>query len=196
VLIIIFLILLIRAYRKDTIESPMEAPKSFTVASALTELIPKEVRAFATELSQKSGVEVNALNPTPEVKTGGSKKKTTRSSREDQCRAIFERLFGSKFPTKRPDFLRNPKTNRNLELDGYNENLGLAFEHQGEHHVVFPNTFHKTREDFDNQQRRDKFKAEKCRERGITLLDIPHSVPAAQLEAYISKKLQKFGYVV
>ena len=118
----------------------------------------------------------------------------TRSSKEDQCRLIFEQLFHAKFPTKRPSFLRNPETGKNLELDGYNETLQLAFEYDGIHHSEFPNTFHKTREDFDKQQARDKYKRAVCEERDITLITIPHNVPEAQLLGYIKLKLDKAGF--
>jgi len=53
---------------------------------------------------------------------------------EKECRVIFEKITGCKFPSKRPNFLKNPKTGFNLELDGYCEELKLAFEYDGEQH--------------------------------------------------------------
>ena len=53
---------------------------------------------------------------------------------EEKCRAVFEQLTGLKFPKLRPDWLRNPKTGYTLELDGYCEEIAIAFEYQGKQH--------------------------------------------------------------
>jgi len=47
---------------------------------------------------------------------------------ENECRRILQCLFLKPFPKVRPDFLRNPKTGRNLELDMYNQDIALALE--------------------------------------------------------------------
>ena len=44
------------------------------------------------------------------------------------CREILESIYSVPFKPCRPNFLKNPKTGRNLELDGYNEELKIAFE--------------------------------------------------------------------
>lgn len=123
------------------------------------------------------------------TKSFSSKKKSTRSTKEDRCREILERKYNAKFPTKRPNFLKNPKTNRNLELDGYNEDLKIAFEYNGEQHYTFPNTFHKTEEDFQKQVANDKFKAKKCKELGIHLIEIPYTVGVHDLESFINQSV-------
>ncbi len=50
---------------------------------------------------------------------------------EELAREIIEGLTNEKFPRCRPEFMRNLKTNRKLELDGYNDKCKIAFEHQG-----------------------------------------------------------------
>ena len=55
------------------------------------------------------------------------------SKSEEITRAILENLFEAKFPKKRPYWLRNSR-GRLMELDGYCEELQLAFEFQGRQH--------------------------------------------------------------
>lgn len=66
--------------------------------------------------------------------------------REPKCGEILQRIFGREFlQGQRPDFLRNPETGRNLELDWWCPELRLALEHNGEQHYKFPNGFHNTK---------------------------------------------------
>ena len=73
-----------------------------------------------------------------------------------------------------------------MELDCYNEDLGLALEYNGSQHYEFPNTFHRTKDDFIKQLRRDKYKIETCSKEGIYLISVPHTVPLNQIETFIS----------
>jgi len=85
-----------------------------------------------------------------------------------------QRLYrGKKFAKIRPDWLKYPKTNRNQELDGYNEELKLAIEVNGPHHFSWPNHLDQTREQYESQKARDQFKYQVCRERGIDLILMP-----------------------
>lgn len=65
-------------------------------------------------------------------------KDTGKRSRkgEKRTREIIERITGRKFPSVRPNFLKNPKTGRNLELDMYNDSLKLAIEYNGFNKIV------------------------------------------------------------
>lgn len=114
---------------------------------------------------------------------------------EEKCRRIFHSIFrGHDFPSVRPDFLRNPETGRCLELDGYCPELKLAFEYNGIQHYKFPNPFHRTRGEFEAQQRRDKFKTERCRDLGIDLIEIPYQMNS-RLEEYIREQLSILGRI-
>lgn len=168
IVITIIILLVVRAWRKDTVE--LEMP----------ELTPKIY---------------NKLPYIPNIpkKEPKKKKRKNRSSREQICRDIFEEIFNEKFPTKRPGFLKNPETGRNLELDGFCEPLKLAFEYNGAQHYKFPNTFHRTRFDFDKQVSRDKFKIQRCEEEGVRLISIPYTVPTEKLKPYIKLKLKKLS---
>ena len=88
------------------------------------------------------------------------------------CREIFETLFEYSFPKSHPVFLKNPKTGRNLEIDGYCKELKIGFEYQG--HFHYEESSKLTSEKwFDGQIQRDKFKLNKSQENGFKLIIIP-----------------------
>jgi hypothetical protein len=91
---------------------------------------------------------------------------------EELCRFYFESIFKDKFPKIKPDFLKIGK-GINWELDGYNEKLGLAFEHHGEQHYKFNSKFHKSDRDFKQRQSDDIKKKKLCRKHEVTLIEIP-----------------------
>ena len=105
----------------------------------------------------------------------------------------MENLFKAPFISIRPDFLKYDKTGKNLELDVYNADLMIALEYDGVHHRKFTEFFHKSEQDFIDQQDRDKFKEDKCKELGITLIRVPDTVKYDDLEDYIKGELDKKG---
>ena len=115
----------------------------------------------------------------------------TKGKREEMCRRIFESIYGVEFKSCRPEFIRNPKTNRKLELDGYNSDLKIAFEYQGHQHYEFPNTFHRTEKNFRDQLYRDQYKRKRCNELGIYLISIPYHIKTKDLRLFIISKLPK-----
>ena len=119
-------------------------------------------------------------------------KKPILKKNEVRCRRILEDLFHKPFTSIRPNFLRYV-TGKNLELDGYNKELGIAFEYQGVQHRQFTPLFHKTYSMFEKQLQRDKWKKDKCHELDIVLLEIPDTVPYDELEEYISALVHEKG---
>ncbi|WP_432263400.1 zinc-ribbon domain-containing protein [Cupriavidus sp. TMH.W2] len=91
---------------------------------------------------------------------------------EEICRLYFEALFGRPFPKSRPRFLWTGPRGV-MELDGYCEELKLAFEHHGEQHYRMVPMFHRSEEDFAQQLRRDEEKLKRCRCAGVTVIEIP-----------------------
>lgn len=77
------------------------------------------------------------------------------------CRLIFETIFNKTFLKVRPNWLVNPISNRNLELDGYCEELGIAFEYNGDQHY--------TDSTFYPRSKYDDFKIQKCYDHNIKL---------------------------
>ena len=101
----------------------------------------------------------------------------TQSKGETECLRALETLFpNSTFHKVRPPWLINPKSGRALELDFYNEKLGLAVEYNGAQHYRYKPTFHKSYADFLAQADRDKTKIEILRKRKIELISVPYSV--------------------
>lgn len=130
------------------------------------------------------------LNET--VKTTITKKrKTIPKKHETRCRIIMENIFKAPFVSIRPDFLKYPKTGKNLELDVFNQDLMIALEYDGVHHRKYTEFFHKSEQDFIEQQERDRYKEERCKELGITLIRVPDTVKYEDLEEYIKKELDK-----
>lgn len=74
------------------------------------------------------------------------------------------------YGNKRYDFLSF--NSEKLELDGYCEELGIAFEHQGRQHYNSKNAFDSSENSFHNRVARDKFKIAQCEKKGIKLLII------------------------
>jgi len=90
---------------------------------------------------------------------------------ENDMRCILESYFNKSFPSIRPDWLINPTSGYPLELDCFNEELGLAFEYDGELHdkdVAFFNNIS------SKQRERDIIKDRLCKEHNITLIRISY----------------------
>jgi hypothetical protein len=121
-------------------------------------------------------------------------RKQIHKKHETRCRAILERLLKAPFTSVRPAFLKYT-TGKNLELDGYNAELKIAFEYQGIQHRQFTPLFHKTYTDFQKQVERDTWKANVCAKKGILLLSIPDTVPYESLESFITNWCQEHDLI-
>jgi hypothetical protein len=115
------------------------------------------------------------------------KKKT-----EKKCREIFKKLTGHNFDSCFHSKLVNPYTKRKLQLDGWCEYLGIAWEYQGEQHYRYIEFFHKTMDKLIKQKQRDELKQMMCAEFGIKLFIIPYNYgkDGKSLEEYITDLLQ------
>lgn len=107
------------------------------------------------------------------------------SKLELRTKFIVERIFQRSFHKIRPDWLLNNVTEKPLEIDLYNEELGLGIECQGKQHYVFTPFFQGTKEAFRNQQYRDEIKRMLCEKKGIILIEIPYNMDENAIEPYI-----------
>jgi hypothetical protein len=121
--------------------------------------------------------------------TSIKKKKTnTSSAGETECRRVAEFLTGYKFPTARPDFLRNEITNTNLEIDCFCAELAIGIEYNGRQHYEYIPHFHQSKDAFYNMKYRDQIKKQLCEKNGITLIIVPYTIKIEDIEAFIMQK--------
>ena len=110
---------------------------------------------------------------------------------EKICKKVIEKLTGCKFKKVRPEFLKNPKTGRCLEIDCYNDKLKLGVEYNGMQHYIFVPQYHKSKEDYQQQVYRDKLKAKLCKRNNIKLITVKYDVE--DIEQYITKEYSKIN---
>lgn len=137
------------------------------------------------------------------INTGGfgkrsksKRKKGAESRGESICRSHLEKVFGKKFPKRRPSFLKNPKTGRNLELDMYNPDMKLALEYNGSQHYYFSPWYHRNQKGFEDQKFRDNYKKSVCEKEKIDLIIVPYSIESKDdIETYINRELKRLNYL-
>ncbi len=115
------------------------------------------------------------------------------SEGEEFCRSFLEKILGVELKTSRPKWLVNDLTGNLLELDGYSEDLGVAFEHQGMQHYEPHPIFHDTTS-LEEIQRRDGLKLRRCSSRGTLLIQVPavgKVLTKKEAETYMLTKLKK-----
>lgn len=110
------------------------------------------------------------------------------SMEEEVVRNLIEHHFQSEFPNTRPEWLVNPLTNKNLELDLYNKEKALAFEYHGpQHHLpIFG------QERLEKSIRNDSYRRKICAQYGVRLIEIFHPKNTLNKEDfinYVSEKL-------
>ena len=105
-----------------------------------------------------------------EIEKGNCPKRNDKESMgEALCRSYVLILTGKLCDNVRPKWLVNPKTNRTLELDIYDEEKKYAIEVNGKHH-------YKSTEKENDQIWRDSVKHHVCKTKGIKLIDVPYCI--------------------
>jgi len=108
---------------------------------------------------------------------------------ERLCAALFEYISGEEFRKTRPKWLLNIRGNA-MELDGYCEKLGIAFEFHGEQHFDNIPFFHSNGKTVQKQKAIDKKKRQLCKKHGVTLIEVPISVEPDSMQKYIINQIE------
>lgn len=112
-----------------------------------------------------------------------------RWKREGECRRVLETIYSVPFPKSYPDWLINDLTGRHLELDGYNSELQIAFEHMGKQHYDPDDRYNNNDEEYKMLIYRDNLKANLCQQNEVYLIVIPYNIPFGDIENYIRYNL-------
>lgn len=103
------------------------------------------------------------------------------------CRAFFEQAFNMSFPKVRPSWLLSVDGHR-MELDGYNADLKIAFEHQGDQH--FKLTYFHNEKSFNKRKENDERKRFLCKKHNVSLIEIPQIFSRTELKN-LTKTIKK-----
>jgi hypothetical protein len=137
---------------------------------SLVEEIPKRLTSSTKVVIQCSmGHEfVNDWEHLKPPRNGWCSICTKGNKSEEIARVTFKQIFGGDFRKARPDWLRNSRGFQ-MELDGYEDELKLAFEYQGRQHFEDKGIYsskHKLTQRIED----DLHKAKLCFEHGVTLI--------------------------
>jgi len=141
--------------------------------------------------------ELPALNASFLAPEKRSKRKIVQMSKgEAECKKCIENITGASFEKSRPDFMFNPVTKENLELDLFNYDLKIAIEYNGKQHYVYNKFMHNnSKEKFHAQQYRDRIKRDACQKLGIFLIEVPYTVKIEDIYNFLFDELKNGGYI-
>ena len=106
----------------------------------------------------------------------------TRGVSERIVREYFEKCFKKEFPNVRNlEWLKSP-TGHKLELDGYCQELKIAFEHHGMQHYSEKAFMTLGKSEFKKRQEYDSIKRVQCIKNGIRLIEIPQVFMKTKIE--------------
>ena len=114
-----------------------------------------------------------------------------RSKSEALIIEILEKITGKPFPTVLPAWLLYK--GRQMELDGYSEELGIAIEFSGPQHTKY----YASKESYENYMERvekDKEKIRLCKEHNVKLFVIDMSIPRHHWREYLLSRLFDIGW--
>lgn len=113
-----------------------------------------------------------------------------RYRQEKRCIDYLQQISNNVFIKSYPSFLRISKRVK-LELDGFNDEIKLAIEYNGEQHYMYIPHYHDNDiNNFHKQQEYDKLKVKLCKENNVFLIVVPYFEP--DLEKFIHNKYNEF----
>ena len=124
----------------------------------------------------------SVLTPSSVLKSGGNASKF-----EEYVRDKFQKLLGVKFPTKNPNWLLYK--GKPLELDGFSEKLGIAFEVQGPQHYEYSVQHYSNYYEFIERIKKDEFKIKMSKKFGYYLIIVDYMLPKDKIAHYIGSRI-------
>jgi hypothetical protein len=115
------------------------------------------------------------------------------SKSEELLRVALEQILSTSFKRVRPVWLRN-RQGIIMELDGYSEELSVAFEYQGRQH--YEEVRHLRNHNLKQIQSNDRQKLNVCNARGIKLLVISYKDDYRSFPAVAKMQLKSLGFDV
>jgi hypothetical protein len=106
------------------------------------------------------------------------------------CKTYLEQRYGKTFTPSRPSWLLDDVTGERLELELYNEELGIACCYHDISHYEFPSSTIQRIEDFRALVYRDALKKKLCSENGVKLIIVPYTVKYETIPNYVMEKLK------
>ncbi len=111
------------------------------------------------------------------------------------CRLHMERIFETKFPQTNEEWFR---------FDGYSKDLKIGFMYKGQSYADLLNYHYKDVEDkliemkvqdMTQQIYNVENNVTLCKKNGVTLIDVPYTIPFIHLENYIREKLKNYSHI-
>lgn len=167
---------------------------AFILIYGLYRLVTKKKGTYSKNYYYKGKKDNFDLNY-DDISAEPTKKQIPRESKgEVECKRVLRKIFNRPFDKARPNFLNNPVTGGqfNLELDCYEPELKLAVEYNGIQHYQYNKFFHRNKEHFLNQKYRDDMKKRICKEYGIFLIEVPYTVKIHDIEDFLIEKIKLY----
>ncbi len=109
---------------------------------------------------------------------------------ESITRLILERITEKPFPKIRPKWLLS-ESGKRLELDGYNADLGVAFEYNGIQHYKNNKFFHNKINSLSKRKLDDLQKINLCHANNVYLIVVKYDIPKEKIFQFVLSKLDE-----
>ncbi len=94
----------------------------------------------------------------------------------------------------RPNWLKNPVTGRNLEIDLYLPEVKIGIEVQGKQHFEYIPIFHQSEDGFAAQKQRDEIKKSLCSKHGVILFEVIEKDDIDRFIDEVSEHRREMGF--
>jgi hypothetical protein len=106
------------------------------------------------------------------------------------CKTYLEKRYGKTFTSARPAWLVDDITGERMELELFNEELGIACCYHDVSHYEFPSSGITDIKDFRALVYKDALKKKMCSENGVKLIVVPYTVKYEMIPNYVMERLR------